>query len=72
MRSAPFDQPKTRYMKTLHENDSIDYCSKKRLFKQLFLLQIELGDYSAKWSDDRKEVQEIIRTIDVLLESWIE
>lgn len=59
-------------MKTLHENDSIDHCSKKKLFKQLFLLQIELSDYGAKWSDDRKEVQEIIRTIDVLLESWIE
>lgn len=72
MKSAPSDRPKTNSMKTAQTQISVEFRAKTKLFRQLFLIQIELTELANESSDYQRELRELIERMDRLMGSMID
>lgn len=68
MKFSPFDRPKTINMNTLKTNFEMQQEMIRRLFQELFLIQIQLEKYTRLSGRLSNEISALILLIDQLLE----
>lgn len=68
MKFDPFDEPKTKNMKTLNSTIKNEPKSRAQLFQRLLIVNIDLEEHRNLQVDYHEEIGEIIRSIDHLFE----
>lgn len=72
MKTAPSDRPKTNNMKTVQTHFNAEFNMKSTLFRELFLIQLELEKHTDEGIYYHKEVKELMERMDRLMEVLIE